>query len=137
MDDPPLVRSIERVGDLPRHGQRVFERNGAARQPLGERLAVDELHHQRARAALLLDAIDLRDVRMVQRRQGPGLAFEPGSALGIRGKGVGQDLDGDIAIEPRVARAIHLSHAAFADLGGHHVRADTSTRIQGQRVSVC
>ena len=29
-------------------------------------------------------------------------------------EGRGQDLDGDVAAEPRVARAVHLAHAAGA-----------------------
>ena len=33
----------------------------------------------------------------------------------------GQELDRDIAIEPRVARPIHLAHAAFADEWPQHI----------------
>ena len=45
---------------------RFVERNRPARDPLREILALDELHHERARS-VRLEAVDLRDVRMVQR----------------------------------------------------------------------
>ena len=48
VDDPLLVRRFERLGDLPRDRQRFVERNRPARDPLGERLALDQLQHERA-----------------------------------------------------------------------------------------
>ena len=42
-------------------------------------------------------------------------AREPREPFGIAGERVGQDLDRDVAIELRIARAIHLAHAAGAD----------------------
>ena len=41
--------------------------------------------------------------------------------IGIGGEGFGENLDGDGAIEPRVAGAIHLAHAAFADWRNYFV----------------
>ena len=48
MNDPLLVRRFERLGDLLRDRQRLVERDRAARDPLREVLALDELHHERA-----------------------------------------------------------------------------------------
>ena len=48
MDDALLVRRLERFGDLPRDRQRLIERNRSARDPIGERRALDQLHDQRA-----------------------------------------------------------------------------------------
>jgi hypothetical protein len=53
---------------------------------------------------------------MIQRREHPRLAIEPGAPLGILGEGPRQDLDRNVAIEPRVACAIDLAHSAFAKL---------------------
>ena len=50
VDDALLVRGFERGGNLPRDGQRLGDGNRPARDPLGERLALDELQHQRAHA---------------------------------------------------------------------------------------
>ena len=56
---------------------------GPARDPLRERLAFDELEHQRLEAVRLLEPVDRRDVRVVERRQHLRLALEPRQALGI------------------------------------------------------
>ena len=53
----------------------------------------------------------MRDVGMVQGGERLRLAREPREPLGIAREELGQHLDGDVAIELRVARAIHLAHA--------------------------
>lgn len=47
-----------------------------------------------------------QDVRMVERGEELRFALEPREALGIQGKGFGEDLDRSVAIQPGVARAI-------------------------------
>ena len=61
------------------------------------------------------DVVQRADVRMVERRDGARFALEALAELGIGGECVGQDLDRDDAIEPRVARLVDLAHAAGAD----------------------
>ena len=53
---------------------------------------------------------------MVQRGEELRFALEAGQPIGIAGEEVGQDLERDVAPEPRVAGAKHLSHSAFAQL---------------------
>ena len=48
-----------------------------------QRLAFDELEDQGAHARRLLDAVDRRDVRVIQRRQRPCLSFEAGQSIRI------------------------------------------------------
>ena len=48
MDDALLVRGFERVGDLPRDRERLVCRHRLAGNALGERLALDQLHHEGA-----------------------------------------------------------------------------------------
>ena len=79
-----------------------------------ERVAVHELHHERQRAALLLDAEERGDVRMVQRGEDPRLALEPCDALGIGGERRGQRLQRDVAAQLRVVRAVDFAHSAGA-----------------------
>ena len=57
------------------------------------------------------------DVGMVQARDGPSLAIEALPGVRTAGEMLGQDLDGDGAIEPRVAGAVDLSHAARTECG--------------------
>ena len=77
--------------------------------------------------------IDREDIRMVEARDGPRLAFQPREALGIeRGRG-GQHLDGDVPPQARVPGTVHLSHAASAYQGDHLVRPESSARVHGHR----
>ena len=46
MDDTLLVRGFERVGNLPGDGQRLVERDGPARDPLRQVLALDQFHDE-------------------------------------------------------------------------------------------
>ena len=66
MDDALLVRRFQRVGDLPRDGQRLTDRDVPPFEPIGERVAVDELEDERGRAIQVLDAVDGADVRVIQ-----------------------------------------------------------------------
>ena len=77
MDDALLVRGFECVGYLPRDVERVLERDpGGAQGHVSERLAIDQLHDQRVHAATFLDAVNLRDVRMIERREDVRLTLE-------------------------------------------------------------
>ena len=63
-----------------------------------------------------LEAVDVRDVGMIQRRERLRFAREAREPIGIAARTTsGRTLMRDVAIELRVARAIHLAHAAGAD----------------------
>ena len=83
MDDPLLVRRFERLGDLLRDRQRFVERDRAARDSLREILALDQFHDERAHTAGFFEAVDVRDVRMVQRGERLRFACEPREPIGI------------------------------------------------------
>ena len=121
VNDAVLVRRFERIGDLMPDVQRLADRDRPPGDPLGERVAVDELEDERGRAVHVLEAIDGTDVRMIQRRQQARLAVEAGAPLGIGREEARKDLDRDIAPELRVARAVHLAHAAHAEPREHFV----------------
>ena len=50
---------------------------GTAREAIGQRLAVEQLHHEVVHAVLMPDVVDGADVRVVQRGDGARLALEP------------------------------------------------------------
>ena len=52
---------------------------------------------------------------MIERGGRARFLLEPAQPIGVTGERRRQDLDGDVAAEPRVARAIDLAHAARTD----------------------
>ena len=131
VDDAALVRGLERRGDLTRDRQRFVERNRALRDAVRQRRAVDQFEHQRAlRQPCFLEPVDLRDVRMIERREHLRLALESRDAIGIGGEEFGQNLDRDVAVQPRIARPIHLAHAACAEGGNDLVRAESRAAVR-------
>ncbi len=119
MDDPLGVRRLHRLGDLPRYAQRLFDRKPSPPQTLSECLSFDEFQHEEVRALIGIESMNGGDVRMVQRRQRFGFALETREALGIPAEACGQYLDRDVTAELGVGGAIHLAHAAFAQLGSN------------------
>ena len=126
---PRLVRGLQRVGDLPRDRQRLSDRQRAARDPLRERAPSTSSRIRRGRRRRASsESVDGADVRMIQRRRAPRLAFEAREAIGIGREELGQHLDRDVASEPRIARAIDLAHPACAERAGDLVRAEPGAR---------
>jgi len=66
MDDALLVGGLERLGDLLRNGECLIDRDRPLRDPLREVLTLDQFHDERGQAVGLFEAVDLRDVRMVE-----------------------------------------------------------------------
>ena len=133
MDDPLLVRRFERLGDLPARSAAPRRAESAPARSRSASVGPSTSSITRARDAVrLFEAVNLRDVGMVQRRERLRFALEACQPVGVAGKGVGQDLDarpGDPSLVSR--RAIDLAHAALADLGGDFVRAEPSASCQG------
>src|SRR5215467_10171782 len=101
MNDALPVGGVERVTNL-----RAIFQDLIQWQRSTKRLALDVLHDEIVRT----DIVKLADMRMVERRDCPGFALESFAELLTR------SLDGDDAIEPRVARLPHFTHPTRADL---------------------
>lgn len=67
MHDPALVRGLERFRDLRGNAQRLVERQGAACDPLGERLPFYQLHDDEVTAVGFFHAEERGDVWMIER----------------------------------------------------------------------
>ena len=120
MDDALVVGGLEGIGNLARDHQSLGQRQPRSfvsqprcgrLQPLTERLALHQLQHQRVKPVRVLDAVNGRDVRMVQRREEPCFALEPREPFGVAREERRENLDGDLATERRVPCPVHLAHA--------------------------
>jgi hypothetical protein len=124
MHDALLVRRLQRLRDLARNGERLVEWNGNLRDAVGEGRGLDQLHHERRRPGRPLEAVDGRDVWMVQRRKHFGLALEARQPLRVARDGLGQDLDRDLPLQARVGGSVDLAHPAHAEQGGDLISAE-------------
>ena len=98
----------------------------SVRDLLQERRPFDQLHDQGADAGGLLEAVNGRDVGMVQRREQPRLARESRHAVGIGGNFGRQQLDGDVPSEHRVSGTVDLAHATAPEQRENLVAADAA-----------
>ena len=92
MDDPLLVRRFERFGDLLRDRQRLVERDRAARDALRQVVALRRAPSRARDAVSFFEAVDARDVRVIQRGQHLRFALEPRQALGSAANASGRTL---------------------------------------------
>jgi len=77
-----------------------------------------------AHRAMLVDVVDRADVGMIELRDRFRFARETLAELRIVGERARQHLDRDRTVEPRIACAIDLSHAAGAERRDDLVRTE-------------
>jgi len=77
---------------------------------LRQGLADNQLHHQILQPIGLLQTINGRYVRVIQRGQHPRLMTKTRQSLRIVDEHVGQNLDGYVAAQVGVMRLINLTH---------------------------
>ena len=98
-------------------------------EAIGQRRTLDQLHHQGHVAVGVLHPVDGGDVRVVERRESPGLPLEAGQVSGVPQR-IGDHFHRHIPPQLRVARAVDAPHAALADQGGDFIDAAASARNQ-------
>jgi hypothetical protein len=118
------VGGIQRIGNLDGRRQRGLEIQRRDADALPQIAAVQEFHGDPGKAVLFADVVDGADVRVIQGGCGFRLAPKPAQRQRILRHIVGQELERDKAIEARVLRLVHHTHAARPDLGLQFVRPD-------------
>src|SRR5262245_37357464 len=132
MDDVLFVRGFERAGNLPRDRQGFVEWNASTRNALRQVVALDKLHDQCGEIRCLLNAVDGRDVRVVEGSEDFGFALKAPEAIRIAGHRGGKYLDRHRPLQIAIGRAIDLAHAAGADRGDDLVGTETGAGGEGQ-----
>jgi len=120
VDDAPRVRVVERLGHLRADVQDVAEPEGAVAQEMPQVRAGEHRHHEEESALVPPEVVDRHDRRVVHLRDDLRLAEKP--LLGVRGEVAGRDqLDGHLAVQDRVLRAVDDAHPAAPELPHHLV----------------
>jgi hypothetical protein len=88
--------------------------------PIPERAAVYELGDDVMTTFELADVMNGEYVRMIERRGHLRLALKAPARGGVS-QVVGEEFDGDLAVEFSVQRTVNHTHATFANLGGNLV----------------
>ena len=116
-DDTLLMRRLEGFSDLLGNRQRLVYGNRPLRDPIRQRRPLNQLQDERPRPLGFLDAVDLRDVGMVETGQYLRLSLKPSEAIRRVSECVRQYLQRDLAVELGVGGLPDLPHPALADEG--------------------
>ena len=115
-------------------GSSSLERHRAARDPLRQGFARNELHLDDARSSRLLEPEQRGDVGVIERSEHTRFALEAREPVGVGRERVVQHLEGDLAPEPHILGSKHLSHAARAK---HVEQTVPPTVVPGTIVTGC
>ena len=125
MQIPGLVQGREGAGQQGGDFEGARCRHRPAPQPILERAAGQELHDEKRAAPPRLDAVDLRDRRMRDRRHGPRFRLRSHQAEDGHAR---QGLDGDVPLEPDVARQVGGTHSAASQAPRQSILAGQELR---------
>ena len=114
VNDALGVGGVECVGNLDSNGEQRLQIHWAVADQVLQSVAVQKLHGDERLPVLFANIVDSADVGMVQGRRRLGLALEAGQSLRIAGYLVGQKLEGDEAMQPRVFGLVDHAHAPAA-----------------------
>ena len=139
VNDARFVRARDAVGELRGQVEEAPERHRLSRQRSGDGLSIDQLHREVVNRRLAAgDRCGARfvhdhDVRVVQGRGGARLPLESSQKLRVFGVLFPENLQGDVAPEPAVARAVDLSHAPAPQRSHDLVGTESGSRGQDHR----
>jgi hypothetical protein len=104
VNDPLFVCRLECLGDLAGDADGIANRQGPAvrcdgpiEHQIRERRAFNQFHDERVNGARVVEAIDLRDMRMIECGEHLGFAAEPRESFGIAGHGGGKNFQCEVA----------------------------------------
>ena len=116
--DPAGMSGVQRVGHLGGQIDDLRNLEPSFFQDRIQRPAFDEFHGDKRQPVFrLAHVVHNADVRMIERRGGPGFLQKSLPSLGVRGQFRRQELDRRFAFEPSVLGQKDLSHAAGTEFG--------------------
>src|SRR5262245_62767051 len=115
MDYAFEVSGGQPLGDMPRIINSLSRSDCALLYHLAQLFAFEQFGDYVGRAFMYAQVVDNQNVRMIERRSRACLLFKAAQPILVICVIRRQDFDGDFTVEPCVARAINLTHAARAE----------------------
>jgi hypothetical protein len=115
VDQAGGVNGAERAAQfLADNGRFTGTHRALRREDCVQRAAADELHPQPDAAVMDVRPVHRDDMRVAHACEGPRFVEDPPRRHRAAVRGL-QELQRDLAIEPRIARPVHFAERAFAD----------------------
>ena len=125
------MRGFEGFGNMLGTGQCLVEPDWALLDAIRQGRPFNKFQHQRTDTLCFFQSVDVADVRIVQLGENLRFTLEPGQAVWVGCEGIREHFQRDLAVQPRIGRAIDLAHAALADEGGHVIVVEPETDVEG------
>ena len=132
VNDPGVMRRLERVGDLDRHCQQQVDIERVPGHAVLQGRPFEAFHHQERAAVLFADVVDGADVGVIQGGSGLRLVAESGQGIGSVSEIGRQELQRDKAPQPRILGLVYDAHSAAAQLLGDPIVRE---RLTDQRIA--
>src|ERR1700686_1418079 len=127
------MRDRQRLGDSDANLENFVQRHRTLTKALGESLTFEELHDQVVDAIVRADVIEMTNVRMVQRGNGPGLALHALLEFRRRRKMRSENFNRDRAVQAGIQRTVDFPHSAGAQRRLDFIGAEFRARGKGHR----
>jgi hypothetical protein len=123
---------VERVGNIGGDGEQFIEIERAFGDEVLEGVALEKFHGDEGASGIAFaglkrdfaNVVNGADVGVIERGGGLRFAAEAGEGLRVAGDGVGEEFQGDEALEARVLGLIDDAHSATAELFCDEVMRD-------------
>ena len=115
------VSRLQRIRDLNCQRQQLFQIKRLSAHPLRQRLALQQLHHDKMLPFVLLDRVNRTNIRVVQRGRSSRLSLKPFQQLCVAGHFARQKFYRHPPAQPRILRFIHHTHTAAANFAQYLV----------------
>jgi hypothetical protein len=135
MNETGRVRDDQTACDIACDGPRFFCGEMSPSESRAQGLAVEKLGHQIWPPVEYADVENLDDIRMVERRGDASLLEKSPHALMVVRTGMSEHLQRDIAVQPKIGRAIDVTHPTARQQADDAIGPDEG--VGAERSLVC
>jgi hypothetical protein len=130
MGDAARVRGGEAAADLDAILDRLARRDRPVGKAIAQGLPFEQLQHHVSETVFGADIVDGEYVRIVEGPDGSSFELEAPKVFRIVFASGGDDLEGDVPSEARVAGPVDLAHPPRANRRADLIRAEVAARSE-------